>query len=134
MAEARALLEAEGLELGEIYNDHMAGYEVGQVFQQQPASQTSLLDGESVDIWVNTALASYRYEAELEIFEDDTYVRIYMEDQGNMKMIYEEIREAGVLSIDLNLESEVPGSKDIIVYFNETEYSRETVYFAEEGQ
>lgn len=134
VAEARALLEAEGLELGEIYNDHMAGYEVGQVFQQQPASQTSLLDGESVDIWVNTALASYRYEAELEIFEDDTYVRIYMEDQGNMKMIYEEIREAGVLSIDLNLESEVPGYKDIIVYFNETEYSRETVYFAEEGQ
>jgi len=126
----QALLDA-GLNVGEVVREHSAGFEVGDVFRQSPAAETSVLDGETVDLWMNVAVAVYQYKTEIEVAEDDTTVRIYVEDQGDMKMIYDEVRPKGTLNIDLNLESEVEGAKNIIVFLNGEEYARQEAYFIE---
>ncbi len=132
--DARLRLEAEGLTLASVMNEHVTGYEVGEVFRQEPEPGASLYEGGEVTIWVNIAVATYHYQSEIEIPEDDTNVRIYVEDEGEMKMIYEELRPKGTFSIDLDLESPTEGFKTILVYFGETESSRESVFFSEDAQ
>lgn len=132
LADAQKLLADSGFEMGEIEYERMAGVPVDAITRQSPEANATLADGGRVNVWVSMPFASYKYTATIPIEEDNTSVRIYLEDKNETKVIYDEKRNAGTTQVELNLESETEGEKTITIYINETVYNRETVYFSEE--
>lgn len=129
--EAKASIESAGLKLGTIYNEYATGYDIGTVFKQLPEGDTQLREGDPVNIWVvqEVPLATCQYELALDISKNNSQVSIFVEENTVYQEVYSTKSDRGKLEIELNLESESAGEKELIIMVNDKEYKRETVTF-----
>lgn len=131
--EAVGTLRAQGLSLGDVNTEYTTEVEVGQIIRQSPEAGTTLGQGETVSIWICAPYATYVFEKEIVIEEDDTVVLVHMVDPAtneNKRMFTAEY-DKGTYTIEVNLVSPSEGEKTIELYMNGTIVSSETVYFEE---
>lgn len=133
--EAKASIESAGLKLGTIYSEYATGYDIGTVFKQLPEGDTQLREGDPVNIWVvqEVPLATCQYELVLDISKNNSEVSIYVEENTVYQEVYSTKSDRGKLEIELNLESESAGEKELIIMVNDSEYKREIVTFVGEN-
>lgn len=129
LAQARQMIESAGLTLGEVHEEYATGVAVGTVFRQSPQAGQQVRSGDVVEVWVarEAIMATGTYPLSLKIGQDDSVVSIYLEEGS----LYREVNtincDRGTLDVELNLESETPGEKTLIVFVNDVEELRDTV-------
>ncbi|MGI5884405.1 MAG: Stk1 family PASTA domain-containing Ser/Thr kinase [Candidatus Spyradocola sp.] len=126
---ARSRIEEAGLTVGEVHEESATGVPVGTVFAQSPESGQQMRNGDAVEIWVaqELVMATGTYPLTLEIEQDDSLVTIYLQEDGFYREVSTMNCDRGTLEVELNLESETPGEKTLIVFVNDEEAARDTV-------
>ena len=106
-----------------------AGVAVGTVFAQSPEAGQQMRSGDAVEIWVarELVMATGTYPLTLEIEQDDSVVTIFLQEEGFYREVSTMNCDRGTLEVELNLESETPGEKTLIVFVNDEEAARDTV-------
>lgn len=134
LEEAQRRIEKAGLALGAVEYDYATGYELGQVYRQNPEMGAQLREGDAVNLWVVREAQMYtcKYQLTLDIRKNDSEVSIFVEDASIYKEISSFVVDRGTLDVELNLENENPGEKTLIIMVNEEEIKRESVVFTEE--
>ena len=129
--DARRALQRLGLQVGEIFRDEESatGVAVGTVFAQSPEAGQQMRSGDAVEIWVarELVMATGTYPLTLEIEQDDSLVTIFLQEEGFYREVSTMNCDRGTLEVELNLESETPGEKTLIVFVNDEEAARDTV-------
>ena len=125
----KALIEEAGLTLGTIHEESATGVAVGTVFAQSPEAGQQMRSGDAVEIWVarELVMATGTYPLTLEIEQDDSLVTIFLQEEGFYREVSTMNCDRGTLEVELNLESETPGEKTLIVFVNDEEAARDTV-------
>lgn len=72
-------------------------------------------------------MATGTYPLTLEIEQDDSLVTIFLQEEGFYREVSTMNCDRGTLEVELNLESETPGEKTLIVFVNDEEAARDTV-------
>ena len=129
LTSAQALIEEAGLTLGTIHEESATGVAVGTVFAQSPEAGQQMRSGDAVEIWVarELVMATGTYPLTLEIEQDDSVVTIFLQEEGFYREVSTMNCDRGTLEVELNLESETPGEKTLIVFVNDEEAARDTV-------
>lgn len=129
LTSAQALIEEAGLTLGTIHEESATGVAVGTVFAQSPEAGQQMRSGDAVEIWVarELVMATGTYPLTLEIEQDDSLVTIFLQEEGFYREVSTMNCDRGTLEVELNLESETPGEKTLIVFVNDEEAARDTV-------
>lgn len=127
-----------GLAPGEVIEEEVSDIEPGIVFRQSPQESKDALDGSRVDLWVSKEpQPGYRKTQVVEVVvpEGGGQVNIYLEnDKGEQTLSYEARYEAGLRTIELNLESEQEGKAKLIIQVNGKQVKTMNVNFTQKDR
>lgn len=107
-----------------------SAYAVDVVAKQEPNANTAVGADTQVILWVSTGnMSQYtqEYTLKVQIENQKTHVKVEFVDEDQVEVVCDSDYEPGENTLILNLQSNTPGDKTLIIYYDGVEVRRETV-------
>ena len=108
----------------------------GTVVRQYPGAQELARQGSGVVLWVSMGPEAHftkQHDLTLRIESDQVEVVMTLEQQGVYKEVFRKTFEKGEYTQYLDLESDYPGTHELVIYMNGKEIKRQSIDFGSEA-
>ena len=104
--------------------------------RQYPGAQELARQGSGVVLWVSMGPEAHftkQHDLTLRIESDQVEVVMTLDQQGVYKEVFRKTFEKGEYTQYLDLESDYPGTHELVIYMNGKEIKRQSIDFGSEA-
>lgn len=135
LEQAEGLLRDKGFAVGTV-RQVSSDQPQGAVVRQYPGAQELARKGSGVVLWVSMGPEAHftkEHELTLRIESDQVEVVMNLEQQGVYREVFRKTFQKGDYTQYLTLESDYPGTHELVIYMNGKEIKRQSIDFGNEA-